>query len=438
MTAPPQVQPSLEEVLVALTRQGLTRGEVYAKRGRSRRLELSPAGEVASFHEERGWAVRAGTGRGGFFAAATGDPDPGATWPEIEAPPVVLPEPAAPAAWSEPGDFAAPLVGETEGLRLLGSIGRELQAELPGARLLSAVLEDGSSEAELASSRGVRARLRGRVAALRLEAAVPAPGTARAAVHLAAREARRFGAPALARRLADTLTVLAGGAPPAGPQGGAMLLAPPVGARLLAALLPVLVGPDAPALAQPLRDRHGRIGSEALTLVDDGRLPGGAFESPLDGEGLPCRAAVLVEAGEYQGPILAWWQARGVQAATGCSRRASWRDLPRPGPTHLYLKADTKLGVAALLGGVDRGAYLLDTTGAPRLDLAAGRFAVPVCGFAVAGGRASAPIARAWLSGELRALLRGLRATARDLSFFPLDGMIGCPSLLVEGLELTG
>jgi predicted Zn-dependent protease len=475
MGPPAQVQPSLEEVLVALTRQGLTRGEVYAKRGRSRRLELSTAGEVASFHEERGWAVRAGTGRGGFFAAATGEPDPAATWPEIEAPPVALPEPAAPAPWSEPGDFAAPLVGETEGLRLLASIGRELEAELPGARLLSAVLEDGSSEAELASSRGVRARLRGRVAALRLEAAVPAPGTARAAVHLAAREARRFGAPALARRLADTLTVLGSGAPPAGPQGGAMLLAPPVGARLLAALLPVLVGPEAPALARSLHDRDGRIGSQALTLVDDGRLPGGAFESPLDGEGVPCRAAVLVEAGEFQGPLLAWWQARGgpgarpadagrtaplalpgygaqgsgrlgadppraVSSATasGCSRRASWRDLPRPAPTHLYLKPDPKLGVAALLGGVDRGAYLLDTTGAPRLDFATGRFAVPVCGFAVAGGRASAPIAHAWLSGELRALLHGLRATARDLSFLPLDGMIGCPSLLVEGLELTG
>lgn len=430
------LQAVLDEVLVALTRQGLTRGEVYAKHGRSRRLELSPAGEVASFHEERGWAVRAGSGRGSFFLAATGDPDPSTTWPEIEAPPLALPEPAAAEAWSEPGDFGAPLVGETEGLRLLASVGRELAAELPGARLLAAVLEDGSSEAEIASSRGVRARLRGRVAALRLEAAGPPPATGRAAVYLAAREARRFSPPALARRLADTLSVLATGAAPSGAQGGTMLLAPPVGARLLAALLPLFVGRDAPALAEVLRGRDGRFASAAWTLVDDGRLPGGAFEAPVDGEGVPCREVALVEAGAYRGPLLAWWQARGGQASAGCSRRASWRDLPSPGPTHLVLRPDPKLAVASLLGGVDRGAYLLEPTGAPRVDLVAGRFALPVCGFAVAGGRASAPLAGAWLGGELRALLQGLRAVARDLTFFPLDGMIGCPSLLVEGLEL--
>ncbi len=424
-------------MLVSLTRQGLTRSEVYAKRGRSRRLALSPAGEVASFHEERGWAVRAGSGRGSFFAAATGDPDPATTWPEIEAPPLALPEAVAPAAWSEPGDFAAPLVGEADGLRLLASIGRELAAELPGARLLAAVLEDGSSEAELASSRGVRARVRGRVAALRVEAAGPSPGTARAAVYVAAREARRFSAPALARRLADTLSVLAaGGVPEGGPQHGAVLLAPPVGTRLLAALLPLFVGPAAPALADAFRDRDGRIGSAALTLVDDGRLPGGAFEAPVDGEGVPCREAVLVERGAYREPLLAWWQVRQEQTAAGCGRRASWRDLPAPGPTHLALRPDPKLAVAALLGGIDRGAYLLDTTGAPRLDLAGGRFALPVCGFAVSGGRASAPLARAWLGGEVRVLLHGLRGVARDLTFFPLDGMIGCPSLLVEGLEV--
>jgi predicted Zn-dependent protease len=92
--------------------------------------------------------------------------------------------------------------------------------------------------------------------------------------------------------------------------------------------------------------------------------------------------------------------------------------------------------VGDLLAGVDRGAYLLDTTGAGAFDLAGDRFALPVCGFAVTAGRAVAPIGGAVLAGGVRALLAGVAAAARDLTFFPNDGLLGAPSLLLAGLEL--
>ena len=57
-------------------------------------------------------------------------------------------------------------------------------------------------------------------------------------------------------------------------------------------------------------------------------------------------------------------------------------------------------------------------------------------GFAVDGGRAVAPVGGAVLTGGISALLRGVAAVGRDLAFFPLDGMIGAPSLLLTGLEL--
>ena len=72
----------------------------------------------------------------------------------------------------------------------------------------------------------------------------------------------------------------------------------------------------------------------------------------------------------------------------------------------------------------------------PRVDLEADRFAVPVCGFALLRGQATTTIGRAWLCGGIGTLLRGVRAVARDLTFLPLDAMLGAPSLLVAGLEL--
>jgi len=56
----------------------------------------------------------------------------------------------------------------------------------------------------------------------------------------------------------------------------------------------------------------------------------------------------------------------------------------------------------------------------------------------VEAGRAAAPIAAAWLCGSAAAFFKGVVAAARDLSFQPLDGMIGSPTLLVSGLELRG
>ena len=427
----------LDEVLRSLLLRGFPQAEAVIKRGRSHRLEVGGGGESSLVSQERAWAVRAGTRRAAFFLCGTGEPWTSGPWPEPASSPFELPQPIEAPPWSEPSDFSAPLVGEREGFALLGAVGRELSGELPGARLLAAALEDGSSAGELRSSRGMRARFRRRVATLYLHAAGPGRPAAAAGVYLAAREARHFHPKALARRLADRLSVAASGrAPAAG--GGEVLLAPPVGAQLLAGLLPLFVGPEAVHRLAGLRDHRGRVGSDRLTLIDNGRLPGGALECAVDGEGMPCREVALIEAGSFRQPLLAWWQTGGAPAlASGCSRRPGWRDLPLPGPTHLYIAPDPRVSVGALLGAMARGYYLIDATGPGRFDLAGDCFSLPVCGFEVAQGRASAPVGSARLSGSIGGLLKGIAAVARDLAFQPLDGLLGSPTLLVAGLELT-
>ena len=125
-------------------------------------------------------------------------------------------------------------------------------------------------------------------AALHLESAGPGPDGPKAEIYMAEREARHFSPLALARRLSDRLLILKKGAPIERDRGD-FLLAPPVMIRLLEALLPLWVGPDGPGLAAELQDSRGRLGSESLTILDNGRLLGGALESPADGEGVPTR-----------------------------------------------------------------------------------------------------------------------------------------------------
>lgn len=443
MTPPETPAEVSREVLEVLEDSGLPAVEVYLKEGRSRRLEITPATELSGFHQEEGWAVRAGGGRASFFACGTGRPRPEGPWPEPDGRALRLPEADAVAPdprgpFREPAELDAPLVGEREGLEVLRAIHRELHSEMAGVRLLHGLLEDGHSTSHLRSNQGVEATWRHRVAALRLTAAgrpVEKGPVVSVEMALMEREGRRFHPKAVARRLADRLAVR--GAPPPERDRGELLLAPPVGRRLLALLLPLLQDPKAAARVAGLRDRSGRLGSDVLTVVDDGRLPGGLLATAADGEGMPSREVVLIERGSFRQPLLAWHQHRGTDGkASGCARRASFRDLPRPGPTHLYLRAGSA-PVGELLAEVTRGYYFLDSPGAAHLEPRQDRFVLPVAGFAVERGRAIRPVGRAVLTGSLGGLLRNLHAAGRDLAFSPeREGLLGAPTLLVSGVEV--
>lgn len=428
----------LEDVLDALQRAGCPEAEVYAKRGRSRVVRLLGEQETIGFRQEEGWAARAGDRRRSFFYAATGAPDPSTVWPDADGEGLRLPTGLVVPAWLSPADFDLPLLGETESHQFLADLRRELQHEFPSAQLLHVELDDGSSEAGILSSREVRHLTRQRVATLRVEARDRKRPLKSTSLRLLARSARAFRPATVARRLADLLVIAREGAAPARDRGD-FLLAPQVMATLLESLIDLFVGPAAAGLRAPLLERQATLGSKFLTLIDNGRLPNGLFDAPVDGEGLPTREIVLVDQGLFRQSLLDWRQAKTPDRPSGCARRPSWRDLPSAGPTHFYLAPNPSVPVGQLLGSLQRGYYLLATQGGVRLEKASQRFAVAVEGFAIEKGKAATPISGGWLTGSIKALFGGLQAVARDLTFVPArKGLVGSPTVLVRGLEIRG
>ncbi len=428
------------EVLETLEMATWSEAELFHKKSRSRHHLLSQDRSMSSLRTEEGWAVRAGDERRSFFYAASGPPRPNTMWPEADGEGLRLPAALPVAQWAPPSELDSALVGENEARALFEGLARELDSELPGARLLSGSLEDGSAECQIASSRGVRARFRQRLAFLRLEAVSP-DRRRQAAIELPAREARRFRPLSLARRLADRLLIAERGQAPDRDRGE-MLLAPALGNALVEALAPCWLGPDSRELSAALVQGGGKLGCAHFHLIDDGRLPGGLLDAPVDGEGLPTREVTLVEEGRFRQPLLPWTELAttatgGGNHASGCLRRPSWREPPAPGASHLYLRPDPSLGVSTLLEDLRRGYFLLDPRGPANIDFAAGRFSIPVCGFAIDEGQPTGSVDDALLTGSLRSFLHGILAVARDLTFTPgLGGMIGAPTLLVKGLEL--
>ena len=422
------------EVLDRLVTAGFTAAEVYVKRGRSRRFEVDGSSESTLEAEEAGWAVRAARGAGSFFFACSGTPVPLERWPEpLEGAPLTLPAAAAIDGWSEPPEVAEPLLGEDEGRRLLRRLTADVERRLPRAALHQAVLEDGAAEVSISNHLGVAVGHRGRFAALRLEArAALAAGAAPATLVLAERSVRGFPLDALADRLIDLLAVRSGGEIGSTP-GAEMVLAPEVGARLLAPIGAAFVDRTPGEVAALLAQRAGRVAAAEVSLIDDGRHPRGAVAAPVDGEGVPTGKRILIEDGRVADTILPWQ--RGG-AAVGCRARAGWRDLPRVAASHLFVAPREDVSPASLIEDLPHGFYLLDAGAGGSYDLAAERFSLPVWGFRIAAGRPLHPIGEARLVGDPRRWLEGVCGVARDLRFAPLGPMIGAPSLRVRGLTL--
>ena len=369
-----------------------------------------------------------------FFFAAAGSPRTLEAWPAaVEGAPLELPAPAPLEDWSEPPELGESLLSEDEGWRLLRQVAADLERRLPDAAL-HAELEDGASEVRIWNHHGLDTGHRGRLASLRLEARTPAAGASSVMLELVERSARRLPFSALADRVVDLLAVRGTGSLGEGAESADMVLAPEVGARLLAPIAAAFVDQPRETVAALLDlGDEADAGSSEVTLVDDGRYPRGPIPVPIDGEGVPTGARVLVDRGRLGETVLPWERSG---RAIGSRARPGWRDLPRVALSHCFVVPRDEVAPSSLVSELVDGFYLLDAGDGGSYDLAGGSFSLPVWGFRIVGGRPLHPLGKTRLVGDPRRLLRAVCGVARDLRFVPLRAMIGSPSLLVRGLAL--
>ena len=159
------------------------RVEVFVKRGRSRLVEIGIAsGELASFREEEGWALRFGNGAGHAFlcetAAAGRKPfESSLAEASLGEGALRLPAQGALIRAHEPDSSNRRLLRESEGMGFMRTLALCLERELEGAYLVSGRLEDGQSESWVMNTEGISAPSSRSLVVVRLEAAVRTAGS---------------------------------------------------------------------------------------------------------------------------------------------------------------------------------------------------------------------------------------------------------------------
>ncbi len=171
-----------------------------------------------------------------------------------------------------------------------------------------------------------------------------------------------------------------------------------------------------------------RVGSELVTIVDDGRLPRGLGSSPFDSEGVPTRRNVVFERGVLQTFLYDTYYGRRLGAAS--TGNAAGGGI---GPTNFFLEPGTQT-LDELIADTPRGVLVVDTIGFST-ESVTGTYSRGARGFAIVNGALAYPVDEFTIAGDLPGMLAGVDAVANDLVF---DQSIISPSFRIAEMTISG
>lgn len=202
-----------------------------------------------------------------------------------------------------------------------------------------------------------------------------------------------------------------------------------VAAALLDDLFAAVSGANVAVGNSWLSGRVGnRIGSELVTIVDDGRVPGGLGSAPFDGEGVATRRTPVFERGVLRSFLYDTYYARKLGAATTGNSTGGG-----VGPSNFYLEPGP-ISLAELIAATPQGVLVMDTIGFAT-EHASGTYSRGARGFFIEGGELAYPIDEFTVAGQYTDMLAGVDAVANDLRF---DASVISPSFRIAEMTVSG
>jgi PmbA protein len=183
-----------------------------------------------------------------------------------------------------------------------------------------------------------------------------------------------------------------------------------------------------------LRDKLGeRIASERVTIIDDGRRPGGLGSKPFDGEGQPTRRNVVVEEGRLATWLLDSYSARKVGGApTGNAARGPGGS-PSVAPTNLWLEPGRE-SLEEIIADTDRGLLVTELIGMG-FQPATGDYSRGAAGLWIEGGEIVHPVEEITIAGTLGDMLAGIDKVGSDLLWL---SRTASPSVRIAQMTVAG
>jgi PmbA protein len=218
-----------------------------------------------------------------------------------------------------------------------------------------------------------------------------------------------------------------------------IVFAPEVARSLIGSVFEAASGDAIWRGASFLAGRLGeQIAASSLTIVDDNfmLLPtgaGGFGSSPFDGEGLPSRRTVVVEAGALHTYLLNTYSARklGMKSTHNASRGLA--GTPGIGCGNLYLEPGT-LTPEEIFAAIPAGLYVTSLMGFG-VNVVTGDYSRGATGLWIENGVLTHAVEEVTIAGNLGEMLRNVTAIGNDLVF---RGSVASPTLRIDGMTIAG
>lgn len=243
---------------------------------------------------------------------------------------------------------------------------------------------------------------------------------------------------AIGREAGQKAVSLLGGKP-VETQVGTVILDHAVGAEILASLAQALSAEAWQKKRSFLMDRMGQsVGSDMVTLMDNGRLKRGMASAPFDGEGVPTSATKLIDEGVLQNLVYDSYSARKAgKASTGNAQRDGHRSLPMLGPTNFYMQPG-HLSREEIIAGVEKGLYVISVMQTGGIDSITGDCSMGANGLWIENGKIVGPVTGVTIATTLDGFLSNITQVGDDLRMVPMFGAIGVPTLRVDNVTIGG
>ena len=209
---------------------------------------------------------------------------------------------------------------------------------------------------------------------------------------------------------------------------------PFVAASFLASLAGAVNGESVFRKLSFLSDKLGqRIASEALTVIDDGRLPRGLGTKPFDGEGVVTGTKAVIERGILKTYLYDSYTARKVKGASTGNAARSYGSTPHINPLNFYIPNGSS-SASEILASVGQGLYVTGMIGFG-IDIVTGQFSRGASGLWIANGEPVYAVHEVTVASTLQEMLQSIEMIGSDLVF---NGSISSPTLKFQSMTISG
>ena len=218
-------------------------------------------------------------------------------------------------------------------------------------------------------------------------------------------------------------------------QRAAVVFHAEVASMLLGGILGAVDGERVLQGASFLAGKMGqKIGSELLTVIDDGTREKGMASAPFDGEGVPTQKRIIVDKGVLAGYMYnAGVAKRAGVKSTGNASRGGFGSLPGIGPHNFFMAAGTAK-LEDIIKATKTGLLVKEVTGYG-INPVNGNFSGGASGLWIEDGKIAFPVKGLTIAGTAEEIFKGLDMVADDLD---LNDSMAAPSFRIKVLQIGG